>query len=360
MTRLRRRLATAVRDPRATIARRELASLRSEKTIVLALLIQLFVASFSSFLVVGLVSLSAPGSVEGYTTEVAITGEATDDLLRAVDDEPGVQGVAYPSEGSAMVAFESGRVDAVLDTSIRDGQVHVAAVAPDESVRSTVVVVALRDALRSYERAEREDRADSLDFEPLALPPESKSSPYFGFTYTVLLPLLLFLPAFIAGSITVDSLTEEYDRGTLELLRVAPVSLAGIVDGKLAAAAGLVPLQAGLWMLLLRLNGTPVANLPALLLLSAAAGLVVASLGAVVALMAPDRRVAQLVYSIVVLGLFGGAALLPVGPSNAAARLAVDSATPAVFAVVVASVVVALAGYGGVRVATRRAASRLG
>ncbi|MFC4356437.1 ABC transporter permease [Halobium salinum] len=336
-----------------------MASLRSEKTIVLALLIQLFVASFSSFLVVGLVSLSDPGSVEGYTADVAVTGEATDDLLRAAGTESGIDAVPYPNRRSATLAFEEGRVDAVLDTAVRDGRVHVTAVAPDESVRSTVVVVSLRDALREFERAEREERSAALDFEPLSLPPESTSSPYFGFTYTVLLPLLLFLPAFIAGSVTVDSITEEYDRGTLELLRVAPISLAGIVDGKLAAAAGLVPLQAGLWMLLLRLNGTPVANLPALLLLSAAVGLLVASLGAVVALTAPDRQVAQLVYSVGVLGLFGGATLLPVGPSNAAARLAVGSATPAVFAVVAVAVVVAVGGYGAARVVTGRTAGRM-
>ena len=45
-------------DPRLTIARRELQTLRSEKTIVLALLIQLFIAAFSSFLVVGLPDLT--------------------------------------------------------------------------------------------------------------------------------------------------------------------------------------------------------------------------------------------------------------------------------------------------------------
>ena len=61
-------------SPRATIARRDLASLRSEKTIVLALLIQLFIAAFSSFLVVGLTSLYDPGSVQGGGVDVGVSG----------------------------------------------------------------------------------------------------------------------------------------------------------------------------------------------------------------------------------------------------------------------------------------------
>jgi len=53
------------RDSRLTIAGRELSGLRAEKTILLAIAIQLFIAAFSSFLVVGLVSMYDPGSLGG-------------------------------------------------------------------------------------------------------------------------------------------------------------------------------------------------------------------------------------------------------------------------------------------------------
>jgi len=62
--------------PRIRIALRELSTLKSEKTIVLALLIQLVIAAFSSFLVVGLVSLYDPASAGGQ------------DLLHAVGQQP--------------------------------------------------------------------------------------------------------------------------------------------------------------------------------------------------------------------------------------------------------------------------------
>jgi ABC-type Na+ efflux pump permease subunit len=315
-------------DPRLTIARRELAILRSEKTIVLALLIQLFIATFSSFLVVGLVSLYDPGSVDGFGTTVAVTGDASDDLLRVVDETASMEGVGFRSETTARRAFERGEVDAVLLADRRADRVFVTATAPEGSVRTTVIVVQLRDALSRFERSERTDRSGSLATTPLDLPPRTGSTPYYGFSYTVLLPLLCFLPVFISGSMTVDSLTEEFERGTLELLRVAPVSVVDIVDGKVWAAAGLAPAQAALWLALLHLNGTTIGHPLAILCVVVALALLVVTLGATIALLAPDRRAAQFLYSVGVLVGFGGTTLLPLNPVTTVARLAVDSVGP--------------------------------
>ena len=80
-----------LRDPRYLIARREVKSLSREKTIVLALLIQLFVAGFSSFLVVGLTSLYDPGAVSSGEVDVAVTGDAADALVQAVEEQPGTE-----------------------------------------------------------------------------------------------------------------------------------------------------------------------------------------------------------------------------------------------------------------------------
>jgi ABC-type Na+ efflux pump permease subunit len=343
-------------DPRLTIARRELATLRSEKTIVLALLIQLFIAAFSSFLVVGLVSLYDPGSVEGYETTVGVTGDAADDLLRVVDEQPSMAGTAYDSQAAARTAFRNGEVDAVLLADRRAGRVFVTATVPDGSVRTTVIVVQLRDTLSTFERTERDERASFLSSTLLDLPPRTGSTPYYGFSYTVLLPLLCFLPVFISGSMVVDSVTEEVDRGTLELLRVAPVSTVDIVDGKVWAAAALAPAQAGLWLALLDFNGTTVRHPLALLAVVSALALLVVTLGAIIALLAPDRRAAQFLYAVGVLVAFGGSTLLPYSPVNTVARLAVDS--------VGATYPLLVAGYvalgGAAYVLLRRAVPRIG
>jgi ABC-2 type transport system permease protein len=343
------------RDPRAVLARRELRSLADEKTIVLALLIQLFVAAFSSFLVVGLVSMYQPGSVAGVSVDAAVTGEAADSLLETLDDQRGMQAQEYETSSAAMDAFQRGDVQVVFEAQrAADGGIQVLTTVPDANVRTTVVVVEVRKALRAFERAERTDRVEYLSNAPLALPGESASSPYFGFSYTVLVPLLLLLPAFIGGSVTVDSITEEIDRGTLELLRVAPLSPAAIVDGKLLASVLLAPAQAALWMALLDFNGTPVANLPTLLVLTTAFALAVSGLGAAVSLLTPDRRAAQFLYSTGVLALFGAATLLPGSPANTIARLAIDSADETVYATVGGYVLLAVAAYVGVRMVVDR------
>jgi ABC-type Na+ efflux pump permease subunit len=347
-----------LRDPRLVLARRELRSLRAEKTIVLALLIQVFVAAFSSFLVVGLVSLYDPASVDGYRVEVGVVGDedAAAELSAVAAETDGLDARRYDDGAGARAAFDRGDLDAVVRAERSGGRTTVTALAPDSDVRTTLVVVQLRDALRAFERTERAERTSYLDSRPLALPPEGSASPYYGFTYTVLLPLLLFLPVFIGGSIAVDSITEERERGTLELLRAAPLSATDVVDGKALAAAGLAPVQAALWVGLLELNGTSVANLPHLLVLVGALSAVVVTLAAALALLTAERRVAQLSYSMGTLVLFGGTTLHEDGPVGLAARLALDSVGPGATVVVAGYAVAAVAGY----LVLRRLVARVG
>ncbi|WP_435333167.1 ABC transporter permease [Haloarchaeobius sp. TZWWS8] len=312
------------------MAKRELASLRSEKTIVLALLIQLFVASFSSFLVVGLVSLYDPGSVEGYELDMAVTGNASEEVLAVVADQRGIDPIRYRSAEDARAAFHSDdprrRVDAVLVASYSTGgRVQVQATVPDENLRTTIVVVQVRDTLNALEERLRDDYSGRLEHEPVDVPPKQGSSPYFGFTYTVLVPLLLFLPVFISGSIAVDSLTEEIQRGTMELLRVAPVSLGDIVAAKLLATASLAPLQAILWLALLWVNGTAVENWGLLVGVVTGLSFAVVATGLSLSLLSTDRRQAQFLYSTGILGAITLAGLLPEHPANTIARLAIGS-----------------------------------
>ena len=340
--------------PRRAVALRDLASLKREKTIVLALLIQLFVAAFSSFLVVGLTSLYDPGSVEAGEVTVGVTGEVQDELTRVAAEQEALEAATFEDRASAMSAFHAGRVQAVLEatkTRVDGGyRIDVRAVVPAENLRTTLVVVQLRRALTALEDRERLQRAAHLDVQPLQAPDRVDASPYFGFTYTVLIPLLLFLPPFISGSVAVDSVTEEIERGTLELLRVAPVSLVDVVDGKALGMIALAPAQVVLWLGLLALNGIAVDNPLTLLALVTAITALVVAVGIALALATRRRRRAQLLYSTVVLVLFGLAAGLPEHPATTVAKLAVGSGTVATLAHVGLFVALAV----GVIVAVRR------
>jgi len=337
------------REPRVVIARRELVSLKNEKTIVLALVIQLVVAAFSSFLVVGLVSLYDPGAVEGFDVNVAVAGDASDEVTAVVDREPGVRASEVGSASAARDEFERNpNVDAIMIANwTSDGRVSVLAVAPEESIRTTVIVVKLRDVMEGLERRLRDRYVAEgrIETAPLELPEDTQSSPYFAFTYTVLVPLLMFLPAFISGSIAVDALTEEVQEGTLDLLRVAPVTLGDIVDAKMISTTSLAPLQAGLWLALLTLQGTAIAHPLAIVAMVGGIAAVVVAVGVAIALVTPDRRQAQFLYSTVVLAVGTIAVSLPEHPANTIAKLAIGSATTTTWLVAVGYVLAGVVAY---------------
>jgi ABC-type Na+ efflux pump permease subunit len=344
------------RDPRLTIARRDLSALSREKTIVLALLIQLFVAAFSSFLVVGLTSLYSPDSVSAEVT-VGVSGDERQDLVAAAREQEGVAVEVYDSREAAREAFQrtaGPRPDALLHASSAGERVNVTATVPDGSIETTLVVVQVKEILERLERTERIQRSANLENQPVPVPPDVDASQYFGFTYTILLPLLLFLPPFISGSVAVDAVTEEIERGTLELLRVSPVTLTDIVDGKALGMILIAPIQAVAWMLLLGVNGTSVANLPSLVAFVTALSTVVVVVGIVFGLAMGDRRRAQLAYSTGVLLVFGLAVLLPQHPATVIALLAVDSATVVTYASVAGFLALAVALYAGARAYARR------
>jgi len=330
---------------RLAIGRREIGSLSREKTIVLALLIQLVIAAFSSFLVVGLTSIYEPGAAEDDVI-VGVTGEEADELMLAAASVDGFKARRY-DDSDVRSAFDRNEIQAIATVERRGGRIAVDIEAPQSSIQKTLIVVELRAALEELERTERAERSDHLAFDPLPLPPSVDASPYFGFSYTVLVPLLMFLPVFISGAVVVDSLTEEIERGTLELLRVTPASLLEIVEGKAGVLAALVPLQVTLWIVLLELNDIAIANPVAILVFASAVAVLAVVFAAALALAVPIRQRAQLSYSLGLLAAFAVAALLPEHPATTVALLAIDSATITTYAHLGGAVVAAL-GFAAV------------
>lgn len=104
------------------------------------------------------------------------------------------------------------------------------------------------------------------------------------------------------------------------------MTFAETVWGKVLACTVLVPVQAGVWILLLSINRIPIQNPGLILLQVTLASLVLILLGALVALHYRERTAAQFVFStaLVVIMLFVLA--LPYNPLNLIARLAVGTA----------------------------------
>ena len=179
-----------------------------------------------------------------------------------------------------------------------------------------------------YESELRQIRADRIEEEPIPLdiPQSTGGSDFYEFVYGLLIPLLVIMPAIISSALVIDLITEEYQNNTLETLLSTPIRANEIFWGKVAAALVLVPIQAGVWLFLLSLNGIAIVNAPQILAYVTLVALVLILVASITALYYRERTAAQFVYStaIVVLMLFSLA--LPDNPMNIIAKLATGSA----------------------------------
>lgn len=309
--------------PLIAIIKRELRSVTRERTIMIAFGIQLFIASFSSVILVGLLSFYDPSSIalnSQARIQAGIVGDKDSPLfnyLRAGNVHP----IYFAQPDQADAALAQGLVDTVLyvppDTAdLMQMQLFL----PEAETQSTVVMMMLRQPLQQYENYLRRQRGIEVRFTDL----EGKPSTSYEFLYASILPILLFFPGFVAGSMVVDSVTSEMEHGTLETLRSAPVGVGQIFAGKMIAALFLALLQIVLWLILLHFNQISVDNSGTVLLLSfivagfntvAAAGL---------ATIFKDRERAQFVYSLAIVLAAGLVSLIGQSPITLLTQLATN------------------------------------
>lgn len=352
--------------PRWVIARRELGGIFTERTILLAVVIQVIVAGFSSFLVVGLSALVDPSAFpsQAQARVVLDPDAAADGALREHLRQAGLDHFSASDDARAFQAFRTGEADAAIflvppgeGVDPSRAPVNLTILLPESDIRTTLTLVQLKAALESYEMSLREQRMERLQFTPLHLETDAKGGSY-AFVYSLLIPLLVFLPVVLAGALCADSLTEEVQRKTLPLLLASPATPADVVEGKLLANVAIAPLLGVAWLLLLGVNDLPVPILGALgiLVLATAFAYVMGLLACGIALATRDRNKAHVIYAAVMFFGLGASMALPVNPVNAVALLAAGSAHAGVWAFVAGAVAVCLAGWIGLRVLLRRSA----
>lgn len=354
--------------PRWVIAQRELAGVFKERTILLAIVIQVVVAGFSSFLVVGLSALVDPEAFPSQTRPVILVDQdvMNDTLLVAALAQsrldalpPGALPDGARGDIAIWDAYTRGAANGALflTPSEAGGPVNLTLVLPEGDLRTTLTIVQVKDALEAYERSLREERASRLSFEPIYVQNDAKGGS-FAFVYSLLIPLLVFLPVVLAGALCADSITEEVQRKTLPLLLASPATPADVVEGKLLANCAVAPLLAAAWFVLLGFNDLPVplTGAIAILVMATAVSYLLGLLACAIALVTRDRNKAHVTYASGMFLLLGLSLALPVSPVNAVALLAAGSATAGAYALVGGLVVAALAGMVGLRLALRRTA----
>lgn len=320
----------------AIIMKKDLSALSQEKTIILAILLQLFVAMFSSFLLVGLTSLYDPSSVGGYSgVEYRVGYAGEDSPLRELLDSRDDIRVYAMDLSPAIAALKERQIAAVIyvPPSAPDGPdpVTITLYTVRNDIQAAIINVKLKEAFTLYEEELREERSSRLAVIPAGLqfPEDEGGVPsFYEFVYSLLLPLLLFMPAVVSAALIIDLLTEEYENRTYETLLSTPVTMVEVVAGKILACFVLVPLQAGAWIILLSLNGIPVAALPLVMAYVLVSSLVLILLAALTGLYYRERTGAQVIFSLVIVVLMLVVLAIPGNPLNQVAVLASGGGIP--------------------------------
>ena len=333
------------------MVKKELRSVVHERTIMIAIVIQLFIASFSSALLVGLLSLYDPESVALYARVrigVGFVGAPNSPLILLLRDQ-GIRVTPFANLGVAEAAFQQSRVEAIIVApDDNGGAVDMQLYLPRAEAQSSVILMVLQNSLKRYENVLRAQRGIAVRYADLqGLPPTT-----FEFLYSIILPVLMFFPAFVAGSMVVDSLSEEMENNTLETLLSAPLSLNAVVGGKIAAALVLAVAQCVAWLALLRLNRIEVQNVALVLVLAAIVAGIIAVTCAFVTLVFKDRERSQFVYALFILVAASVSYLVDLSPIKTITRLAIGDVFTG------AANVAVFAGVFGVMIAVLLAGTR--
>lgn len=303
------------------MVKRELKSITKEKTIVLAIVIQLFIASFSSIIAIGLMSFYDPDSIgqnTRITVNAGIVGDTDSPLIEFLRGK-NLTVTPFIDAANAEEAFHSGQVDTIIFVpKDNTGIVNMKLILPSLDSKATVILMVLKEPLKKFETYLRETNGIQVNYKDLGGKPPST----YEFLYSLIIPMLMFFPALLAGSMVIDTVSEEIENKTLDTLHSTPVSLNEILGAKMLAAASTVPIQGIIWAMLLRLNGLHIYNLGLVLLLSAIIGAFISVSAAIISLYFKDRERSQFMFSIMLMVIAGLSFLFHSSPFNLVARLA--------------------------------------
>jgi ABC-type Na+ efflux pump permease subunit len=325
--------------PFLAIVKKELASVIRDRTIVISLLIQLFIASFSSALLLGMLSLYDSDTIMkfgGAGIKIGMVG--AESPLNSFVSQRGLTVVPFSSLSDAEGAFFQGGVSAILvvPEGVQD-TAEIKLYLPDSEAVSSIIRMVVQEPLKQYENYLRGQNGIEVRYTDL----KGKPSTSFEFIYSVLLPMLMFFPAFVAGSMSVDSLTEEVENNTLQTLLSAPLSLNGMISAKITSSVIISILQCIAWLSLLQLNGITVQNTGWILLLALIVAGITSTSAVLGAVLLKDRERSQFIYSLSLLAATAISTLLNFSPITTLSRLAIGDAytggwNVAVFAVFLA------------------------
>lgn len=300
------------------IVNKELRSLAQERTILIAFAIQLFIASFSSALLSGLIAVYDPDAIrlsERLRPRVGVVSEPDHPLIGFLDAHHARVSVFNEVEGAAEARSE-GRVDAVIIAVVEDTfDLYL----PSSETQATLLKMILRRPLKQYAHLLRERAGIDMRYQDV----EGEPATSFEFRYGILVPMLMFFPAFVAGGIVIDTVSQELVDRTLETLWSAPLSINAILLAKSAATFIVTAAQCLLWLGLLRLNGVTVKNWGGVLAIALIGSSLIAIVATLISLIFQDRERSQFVYALFIVSATSLSTFFAQSPLALVSRLSV-------------------------------------
>ncbi len=304
------------------VVKRELWTVIRDRTIIIAVLIQFFIASFSSGLFLGMLQLYDVDTILRYSGGAIRIGvvNATDNQLANFITKHGMTIVPFATLEEAEAGFQNGEAVAILDVPQEaDGITEIRIYLPESNTISSIVHMVIQEPLKEYENFLRIQKGVDMRYTDL----QGEPSISFEFVYSVLLPMLMFFPAFVAGSLAIDALTEEFENNTMETLLSAPLTVHGMIHAKVLSVVILAVAQCGLWLVLLKLNGIVIQNTIWVFLLATIVSGITSLAAALGAVLLQDRERSQFIYALMLLTAIAVSNLLNASPIITLSRLAI-------------------------------------
>ncbi len=285
----------------------ELRGMLRERSFVFMVLLELLLVSSSGLLSIGYVIMTSPeaSSALGRLGSLIYVGVVSDtrDAFSSAFRGSSVNLVFYDSLASARRDFRDGVIDAVVSGDITEGtEASVLSVTlPSNSPKAPLTKLALKKVLVDMESGLRQERLELYR-------PEVRLASYrlMGYRqagrqaeiyYIFTLPLLLFLPCLISGSLIIDSLTQDFESRRILNLLCAPITPVEAVFGKAMACVAVSVAQSAVWLAVLSLTFMNPENHLQLILTCAVYSLIFTNVGAAIALHARRMRASQVLYT---------------------------------------------------------------
>ncbi len=279
---------------------KDLKMIARERTIMSAITILIFIASFSSIITFGLLVLYKPDFIALSGVKIGVAGNCPVLQMSGAD-------VRYQSLEEGLNDFYSGKIDALIYlpkenvSSINFVTVYL----PEDEITGIIASSRIKEILKEYQKRLREMNGIpsdhgfefyDTDFGRTEI--QEGSSITFRFIYAVLIPLLIITTAIISGGLVIDLMSEEYETKTYEVILSTPLSSSEFISSKIFVSLLISTILSVIWIALVYIN-VGINNPAMILILSVSVSMIFSSLGSISSLVFKDRERSQLVFSII-------------------------------------------------------------